>query len=91
LLTDRFVTPGSMMARLLAGSISMMARILDITMRTPSSRGSAPPESPVPLPRATNGTPAAAHEATTAAVSSAVPGSTASAGTDRCEVSPSHS
>ena len=27
-------------------------------MRTPSARGSAPPDSPVPEPRATNGTPA---------------------------------
>ena len=91
MLTDRFVTPGSTTARLLTGSISMTERIRDITISTPSSRGSAPPDSPVPLPRATNGTPAAAHVATTEATSEAAPGSTASAGTDRCEVRPSHS
>ena len=91
MLTDRFVAPGSTMARRLTGSISTMERIRDMTISTPSSRGSAPPDSPVPLPRATNGTPAAAHAATTEATSAAVPGSTTRAGTDRCEVSPSHS
>ncbi len=69
----------------------MIFRIRDITISTPSWCGSAPPDKPVPLPRATNGTRAAAHAATTAAVSAAVAGSTARAGTDRCEVSPSHS
>ena len=69
----------------------MIFRIRDITISTPSWCGSAPPDSPVPLPRATNGTPARAHSVTTAATSSAVAGSTTSAGTLRCEVSPSHS
>ena len=69
----------------------MTERIRDITISTPSRCGSAPPDRPVPLPRATNGTPAPAHSATTAATSAAEPGSTTSAGTHRCEVSPSHS
>ena len=91
MLTARFVTPGSTTARRLTGSISMTERIRDITISTPSERGSAPPDSPVPLPRATNGTPAAAHARTTEATSADVAGSTASAGTQRCEVRPSHS
>ena len=91
MLTDRLVTPGSTTARLLTGSISRIFRIRDITTRTPSWCGSAPPDSPVPLPRATNGTPACAHAATIAATSAAEPGSTTSAGTQRCAVSPSHS
>ncbi len=91
MLTDRFVTPGSPTARLLTGSISMISRIRVITMSTPSWRGSAPPDSPVPLPRATNGTLARAHSATIAAVSAAEPGRTTRAGTLRCAVRPSHS
>ena len=79
------------MARWLAGSMAMMRRILEVTISTPSVRGSAPPDRPVPLPRATNGTPARAHSATTTATSAAEPGSTTSAGTHLCEVSPSHS
>jgi hypothetical protein len=91
LLTARLVTPGSTTARRLTGSISSTARIRDITISTPSWCGRAPPDSPVPLPRATNGTPAEAHAATTDATSPADAGSTTSAGTLRCEVSPSHS
>ena len=34
-------------------------------MSTPSERGSAPPDRPVPEPRATNGTPAPAQARTT--------------------------
>ena len=51
------MTPGSTTARWLSRSISRMSRIRDMTMRTPSACGSAPPESPVPEPRATNGMP----------------------------------
>ena len=91
MLTARLVTPGSTMARWLTGSIAMIRRIREVTISTPSVRGSAPPDSPVPEPRATNGTPARAHSLTTAATCSAVSGSTASAGAARCEVSPSHS
>ena len=69
----------------------MIRRICDMTISTPSARGSAPPDRPVPEPRATNGTPARAHAATTAATCSAISGSTTSPGLARCEVSPSHS
>lgn len=64
-------------------SISRMRRIRAVTMSTPSGCGSAPPESPVPDPRATNGTPAAAHARTTPATCCAVCGSTTTAGTAR--------
>ena len=60
-------------------------------MSTPSDRGSAPPDSPVPEPRATNGAPAPAQARTTSATCSAVSGSTARRGAVRCEVGPSHS
>ncbi len=52
----------------------------DITISTPSSTGSAPPDSPEPEPRATQGTSWRAHAATTARTSSAAFGSTAAAG-----------
>ncbi len=85
------MTPGSTIARWLSGSMAMMRRIREVTISTPSVRPSAPPDSPVPLPRATNGTPAPAHTRTTAATCSAVRGRTTSPGTARCEVRPSHS
>ncbi len=85
------MAPGSTIARWLAGSMAMMRRIRDVTISTPSACGSAPPDRPVPEPLATNGTFAAAHARTTAATSSAVRGSTTSAGVTRCEVRPSHS
>ncbi len=91
MLTARLVTPGSTMARRLSGSTSSTRRIREVTMSTPSLRGSAPPDSPVPEPRATNGTPAPAQARTTAAICSARSGSTTSAGAVRCAVSPSHS
>ena len=61
------------------------------TIRIPSAIGSAPPERPEPAPRATNGTSAAAHARTTAWTSSALPGSTAAAGTPLYWSSPSDS
>ena len=51
----------------MTGSISRIFRIREVTMRTPSERGSAPPDRPVPEPRATNGTLAPAQARTTAA------------------------
>ena len=68
-----------------------MRRIRDMTISTPSACGTAPPDRPVPLPRATKITPAEAHARTTAATCSAVDGSTTRAGVARCDVSPSHS
>jgi hypothetical protein len=85
------VTPGSTIARRLSGSISMMARIREVTIRTPSDRGRAPPDRPVPEPRATKGIFACAHAVTIAATWSAVVGSTTRPGEQRCAVSPSHS
>jgi hypothetical protein len=58
-------------------------RIRDITISTPSERGSAPPDRPVPLPLATNGTRALAHSPTIAATCAAVSGSTTTPGTVR--------
>ena len=58
---------------------------------TPPSTGSAPPERPVPAPRATNGTPSAWQARTTACTASAVSGWQTSAGIARWPVSPSHS
>src|SRR5947209_8042317 len=77
----RFVTPGSQTTRWLARSMSRMRRRRLRTIRTPSCTGRAPPERPLPEPRATHGTPAAWQARTTAATSSAVPGSTAARGT----------
>ena len=90
-MTVRLVTPGSTTARRATGSTSRTRRIRDMTISTPSECGTAPPDRPVPLPRATNGTPCSAHARTTPATSSAVLGSTTRAGVVRCEVSPSHS
>ena len=58
---------------------------------TPPAIGVAPPESPVPAPRATNGTLSRVHAPTTAWTSSVEPGRTTSSGTARCPVRPSHS
>src|SRR5215472_3962626 len=69
----------------------MMLRIFEVTISTPSARGRAPPDRPVPLPRATNATPRAAQAATTAATWAADWGSTTKPGVLRCAVSPSHS
>ncbi len=52
----------------------------ETTISTPSETGSAPPESPEPEPRATQGTPARAHALTHRRTSSALPGSTAATG-----------
>jgi hypothetical protein len=63
----------------------------ETTMSTPSETGSAPPESPEPEPRATHGTFSRAHARTTACTCSALPGSTAAAGSARYCRSPSDS
>ena len=57
----------------------------------PSATGSAPPDRPVPAPRATNGMCSRAQTATTADTSSVLTGSTTSAGMTRYPVRPSHS
>ncbi len=58
---------------------------------TPSAVGSAPPESPVPAPRGTTGTPSPWSTRTTPASSSVVAGSTTALGATRYWVSPSDS
>ena len=60
-------------------------------MTMPSATGSAPPERPVPAPRATNGIACAAQARTTACTCSVVSGRQTSPGITRRPVSPSHS
>ena len=64
-------------------------RASEITI--PSATGSAPPERPVPAPRATNGSAASLQSRTTAATSSVVSGRVTSEGTTRRPVRPSQS
>ena len=54
--TAMFVTPGSTSTRPFGMSTSRMRRSRESAIRMPSSTGSAPPESPEPAPRATQGT-----------------------------------
>ena len=89
--TAMFVTPGSTTTRWLSRSTSRMRRIRESAIRTPSSTGSAPPESPDPAPRATQGTPASWQARTTRCTSSAVPGSTTARGVTAYCSSPSDS
>ena len=58
---------------------------------TPSATGSAPPERPVPAPRATNGIPCSLQARTTAWTCSVDSTRQTAAGTTRRPVSPSHS
>ena len=62
-------------------------RASEITI--PSATGRAPPERPVPAPRATNGSPSRAQMRTTPCTSSVEPGSATSSGIARQPVSPS--
>ena len=62
-----------------------------VAITTASCSAKAPPERPVPLPRAMNGTPSSAQQRTTAATCSVVSGSTTSGGWWRCRVRPSQS
>jgi hypothetical protein len=78
--TARFVTPGSTTTRRSSSATDRIRRIRASTISTPSETGSAPPERPVPAPRATHGTPASWQARTTSRTCSAVPGSTAAAG-----------
>ena len=60
-------------------------------MTMPSTTGKAPPERPVPAPRATKGTASRAQTPTIAATSAVEPGRTTSSGVARQPVSPSQS
>ncbi len=86
-----FVTPGSTQTRWFARSISRMRLIREMTIRTPSDSGSAPPDRPEPDPRATHATPASAHAFTHAWTCSVSAGSTATPGRTAYCSSPSDS
>jgi hypothetical protein len=77
--------------RRLGRSTSRIALIRDVPMMMPPATGSAPPESPVPAPRGTMGSPASRASRTQAATSSVEPGSTTISGRMRRPSSPSHS
>ena len=63
-----------------AGSICRMQLNFARLSSTPSASGSAPPESPVPAPRATTGTPRALHVRSTACTCPIVSGNTTTSG-----------
>ena len=67
---SRLSTPGSTHARRAAGSTDRTRFIFVVAMTTAPSGGTAPPASPVPEPRATNGTPWRAAICTHACTSS---------------------
>ena len=77
-----FVTPGWQTTRPLSRSTSRMRFMRVSATRIPSSTGSAPPESPEPLPRATHGTSCSWQARTTSETSCVVAGSTTACG--RC-------
>src|SRR3972149_2431071 len=54
---SRLMTPGSTTAIRLSGSTSRMRFRREVTTTTPPSQGMAPPERPVPAPRAAPGAP----------------------------------
>ena len=83
--------PGSTVMRWFGMSMSSTRFMRVMTISTPSGCGRAPAESPVPCPRATNGTPTRRQSRTTACTCPAVSGSTAARGRERCETSPSDS
>ncbi len=63
----------------------------EVPIRTPPSTGVAPPERPVPAPRATTGTRASSSRRMQSAVSRVVRGSATSSGSARTKARPSHS
>ena len=63
----------------------------DSDSNTPLSNGVAPPDRPVPEPRATIGTPSRLHANSTACTSDSVRGRTTTSGRCRNVVSASHS
>ena len=72
--------PAATTTRWPSRSISRIRFIRASEMTTPSATGKAPPERPVPAPRATNGSPSRAHSRTTPALRRSSPASTTSAG-----------
>ncbi len=88
LVRSRLRTPGSTHARRAAGSTDSTRFIFVVAMTTAPSGGTAPPASPVPEPRATNGTPWRAAICTHDRTSSVETGKhTATAAPSMCEAS----
>ena len=90
-VTHRLITPGSTVTCRLSASTAPRERSRDSTSRTPSALGSAPPDRPVPEPRATNGTPASEQSRTVSTTCWRLSASTTIAGVTLKLASPSHS
>ena len=91
-LIVRFTHPASTVAVRLGRSISRMRFMRVRTISTPPAVAMAPPESPVPAPRGTIGTPSVAQSRTTDATWSVLVGKTTRSGAARwCVVSASRS
>ena len=75
------VTPGSTTATWFSVSISTIRFMRSKASRMPSAAGTAAPESPVPLPRATTGTPCSPASCNTEDTSLVEPGMTTASGT----------
>ncbi len=83
------VTPGSTTATWFSVSISRIRFMRSKASRMPSATGTAAPDSPVPLPRATTGTPCSLASFSTSDTSSVEPGMTRASGTTGTVVSAS--
>jgi hypothetical protein len=76
-------TPGCTTAMRATGSTRTMRMNLASDSSTPSPGGSAPPESPVPAPRGTTGTPSAWQARSTSRTCASVSGSATTIGRRR--------
>src|SRR3712207_4062715 len=85
------MTPGSTVTWRLSASTGDSVRSRDSTSRTPSALGSAPPDRPVPEPRATKGTPASEQSRTVSTTCCRLSASTTIAGVTLKLANPSHS
>ena len=83
------VTPGSTTATWFSVSISRIRFMRSKASKMPSATGTAAPERPVPLPRATTGTLCSLASRRTSDTSSVDPGSTRARGTTGTVVSAS--
>ena len=85
----RLVTPGSTVAVQASRSTSLMRFILVSARSTPFFSGRAPPESPVPAPRVTTGTPCSRQTPSTVRTCSTFSGKATAQGVSRIAVRPS--
>src|SRR4051795_10640888 len=76
-LRSSLTTPGSTTATRSSASISTTRFIRERSRTTQPSTALAPPDSPVPAPRVTTGTPSSAHAATTCCTSAVLRARTA--------------